>query len=111
MSTIAPKPTGALVRREHPEPHAILGAHPDNGGVVIRAFCARRREIGRRSSPPGKSVLDDEIHPGGVFEGRARGREAAAAATSSRSTTARAASSRSTIRTRSARRSASSTCT
>jgi len=27
-----------LVRGEHHDPHAILGAHPANGGVVVRAF-------------------------------------------------------------------------
>ncbi|MGH2801922.1 MAG: GlgB N-terminal domain-containing protein, partial [Thermoleophilaceae bacterium] len=27
-----------VVKREHPDPHHVLGAHPSNGGVVLRAF-------------------------------------------------------------------------
>ena len=27
-----------LVRGEHHDPHAILGAHPSEGGTVVRAF-------------------------------------------------------------------------
>jgi hypothetical protein len=28
----------ALVRREHGNPHGILGAHAEDGGVVLSAF-------------------------------------------------------------------------
>ena len=27
-----------LVRREHGNPHSVLGAHPQNGGVAMRAL-------------------------------------------------------------------------
>ena len=27
-----------IVRREHANPHDVLGAHPADGGAVIRAF-------------------------------------------------------------------------
>ena len=28
----------AVVGRDHPDPHHLLGAHPSNGDVVVRAF-------------------------------------------------------------------------
>src|SRR3954447_25732253 len=61
-----------LITRQHANPHGYLGAHPDNGSVVIRTF------------PPGapkvEGVVADGthaglecVHPGGVFEGRIEG--------------------------------------
>ena len=35
--------SSALVARELPDPHALLGAHPDDGGVVVRACRPGRR--------------------------------------------------------------------
>src|SRR5919199_5589531 len=64
-----------LLAREHPQPHAFLGAHPDgDGAVVVRAF---------RPAAAGVTVVADgvdpvaleQIHPGGVFEGRLPGVE------------------------------------
>ena len=110
MTTVAKSDLDALARREHPEPHAILGAHPSDDGVVVRAFRpvgavgvgqadqGQGRGAGARSTPPGSSRASSRA-------------PSCRCATSSRSTTARAASSRSTTRTRSCRRSASSTCT
>ena len=38
MSTVATGELEAIVRREHANPHSILGAHPHDGGVVIRTL-------------------------------------------------------------------------
>ena len=36
----------SLARREHPEPHGILGAHPgEDGTVVVRALRPAARSI------------------------------------------------------------------
>jgi 1,4-alpha-glucan branching enzyme len=67
MTTIAKNDLEALVRREHPEPHAILGAHASNGGVVVRALRPSAESVTVKPSR-GKSVPMTEIHPGGVFE-------------------------------------------
>jgi 1,4-alpha-glucan branching enzyme len=68
MSTVATSELDALVRREHSNPHGVLGAHPSSGGVVVRAL---------RPAASAVTVLIDgkpaaelqQIHPGGVFEG------------------------------------------
>ena len=62
-----------LLAREHPQPHAFLGAHPDDGdGVVVRAF---RPAAAAVSVVPdqGEPVALEQVHPGGVFEGRLPG--------------------------------------
>jgi 1,4-alpha-glucan branching enzyme len=65
--TVATRDLEALVRREHHNPHGVLGAHPATGGVVIRAL--------RPAAASVTVILDDGsrhamelIHPGGVFE-------------------------------------------
>ena len=50
MTTIAKTELDALARREHPEPHAILGAHPVATAASSSAPCARPRTR-CRSSP------------------------------------------------------------
>ena len=67
MTTIAKNDLDALVRREHPEPHSILGAHPSEGGVVVRALRPSAESVAVKPSR-GKSVPMTEIHPGGIFE-------------------------------------------
>jgi 1,4-alpha-glucan branching enzyme len=78
MTTVAPTELDALVRREHSNPHAILGphpaAHPAPDGVAIRVL--------RPAASAITAVLDDgtelelrQIHPGGVFEGVLEGGE------------------------------------
>ena len=72
--TVATAELELLVRREHSNPHSVLGAHPLNGGVVVRAL---------RPAAVGVNVLIDgnepvemrQIHPGGVFEGVIDGAE------------------------------------
>jgi 1,4-alpha-glucan branching enzyme len=57
-----------IVRREHPDPHAVLGAHPADGGVLIRAL--RPAAVGVTAvTEDGASTELSPVHPGGVFEG------------------------------------------
>src|SRR5581483_6788786 len=72
--SVATQDLDALVKREHHNPHAILGAHPDSEGVVIRALrpaaCAITAHI------DGQDLLElEQIHAGGVFEGVVAGAE------------------------------------
>src|ERR671932_1511126 len=63
-----------LVRREHADPHSILGAHPHDGGVVVRAFRPAASAV--RVVPEGEDAVALEcVHPGGVFEGVVDGAE------------------------------------
>jgi 1,4-alpha-glucan branching enzyme len=63
-----------IARREHPDPHHVLGAHPCNGGVVVRAFRpAAERVLARPDS--GEPVQLEQRHPAGVFEGKLDGAE------------------------------------
>jgi 1,4-alpha-glucan branching enzyme len=57
-----------LVRREHPDPHRLLGAHPCNGGVVVRAFRPAAERILARPVG-GEPVSLEQRHPAGLFEG------------------------------------------
>jgi 1,4-alpha-glucan branching enzyme len=62
----------AIVQRDLAEPHRVLGAHPDNGGVVIRTFRPDAAKV--RARPEGGEAIDLELrHPGGVFEGTIKG--------------------------------------
>ncbi len=54
-----------LVARDHPNPHAVLGAHPAAGGAVIRALRPGAESVVVR---PFGTVLEP-VHPAGVFEG------------------------------------------
>jgi 1,4-alpha-glucan branching enzyme len=56
-----------VVRRDHPDPHHILGAHPNNGGVVVRAFRPGAEHV--RVLPEGaRPVEAEQLHPSGLFE-------------------------------------------
>jgi 1,4-alpha-glucan branching enzyme len=68
MTTVAGEELEALVRRLHHNPHGVLGAHPENGGVVIRAFRPAANEITAHLHA-GPTIGLHQIHPGGVFEG------------------------------------------
>jgi 1,4-alpha-glucan branching enzyme len=62
----------AIVRRDLAEPHRLLGAHADNGGVVIRTFRPDAAKV--VAKPEGKEPVELELrHPGGVFEGTIEG--------------------------------------
>ncbi len=72
MTTVADSQLDALARREHADPHAILGAHPDGDGVVIRAL--RPAAVLVSAQPAGgEPVKLEQIHPSGIFEGRIKG--------------------------------------
>jgi 1,4-alpha-glucan branching enzyme len=62
-----------LVRREHPDPHQVLGAHACNGGVVVRAFRPAAEKVVARVD--GSAVPLTQSHPAGLFEGTVDGAE------------------------------------
>ncbi len=67
--TVASSELDALARREHAQPHSVLGAHPDNGGVVIRTLRPAAQTVAVKPAK-GKAVALQQIHPAGIFEGR-----------------------------------------
>src|SRR5438270_5680952 len=66
--TVTTEELETLVRREHSNPHAILGAHREDGHVVIRALRPAACEI-HAELDGGPEVTLEQIRPGGVFEG------------------------------------------
>jgi 1,4-alpha-glucan branching enzyme len=72
MTTLAPTELDSLIRREHSNPHAVLGAHPDPAGVVVRAFRPAARAITAHTDDGATSELE-QIHPAGFFEGLVEG--------------------------------------
>jgi 1,4-alpha-glucan branching enzyme len=63
-----------VVRREHADPHHVLGAHPSNGGVVLRTFRPAADQVLARPDG-GKPIALEQRHPAGVFEGMVDGAE------------------------------------
>jgi 1,4-alpha-glucan branching enzyme len=69
MSPVATSELDALARREHPQPHAVLGAHPGkNGSVTVRVLRPSAEKVSVKPAK-GKSVTLKQIHPAGIFEG------------------------------------------
>ena len=95
---------------EHADPHAVLGAHPDDGGVVVRAFRPGGGGGDRAAATTGDAVTLEQLHPGGVFEGVLDGAELPLRYELEVDYGGRHVHACAT-RTRSCRRSASSTCT
>ena len=61
-----------VVARRHSDPHQVLGAHPLDDGVVVRAFRPDAREVLAR--PEGAEfVMLEQRHPAGLFEGLLHG--------------------------------------
>jgi 1,4-alpha-glucan branching enzyme len=59
----------AVVARDLSDPHRLLGAHPLDGGVVVRAFRpAAARVVARPEG--GEPVELAQRHPAGLFEGK-----------------------------------------
>ncbi|HEX2708057.1 MAG TPA: hypothetical protein VHM66_08640, partial [Solirubrobacterales bacterium] len=57
-----------LVACDQPDPHALLGAHPRNGSVEVRAF--RPGALAVRVHAAGREpVALHQSHPAGVFDG------------------------------------------
>jgi 1,4-alpha-glucan branching enzyme len=60
-----------VVRRDHPDPHHVLGAHPSGDHVVVRAFRPDAEAL--RVLPEGDEPVELELtHPAGFFEGIVR---------------------------------------
>jgi 1,4-alpha-glucan branching enzyme len=68
VTTVAGPELESLIRREHPNPHDVLGAHSERGGVVIRALRPAARAITVHLDDGATAELEP-VHPGGVFEG------------------------------------------
>src|ERR687890_1176647 len=60
-----------LLARQHAQPHGYLGAHSENGSVVVRAFRPAAANVTVVAG--GKRESLERVHPGGVFEGRLDG--------------------------------------
>jgi 1,4-alpha-glucan branching enzyme len=61
-----------LAARDHPEPHAVLGAHPEDGGVAIRAYRPAAERILARLADE-REVELEPCHVSGFFEGVVEG--------------------------------------
>src|SRR5437763_3573721 len=72
--SVATQELDQLVRREHANPHGVLGAHASNGGVVIRALRPAACAVTGRQDDGSTAELE-QIHAGGVFEGQLTGAE------------------------------------
>jgi 1,4-alpha-glucan branching enzyme len=72
--TVATAELDALARREHAQPHSILGAHAGPGGVTVRVLRPGALKVSVKPSK-GKAVELEPIHPAGIFEGTLAGAE------------------------------------
>jgi 1,4-alpha-glucan branching enzyme len=63
-----------VVRREHADPHHVLGAHPSNGGVVVRTYRPAADKVLARPDG-GDAIPLEQRHPAGLFEGLVSGAE------------------------------------
>jgi 1,4-alpha-glucan branching enzyme len=63
-----------IAEHDHHDPHSILGAHPGEGGVVVRAF--RPGAAAVRVAPEGSGrVRMKRVHPAGIYEATVKGAE------------------------------------
>jgi 1,4-alpha-glucan branching enzyme len=60
-----------ILARDHADPHAYLGAHTQDGAVVVRAFRPAAASVTVVAG--GDRTPLEQVHPGGVFEGRLKG--------------------------------------
>ncbi len=70
--TVVTSELDALARREHSQPHAVLGAHQTDRGVVIRALRPAAKTVAVKPSK-GKTVELEQVHPAGIFEATIEG--------------------------------------
>jgi 1,4-alpha-glucan branching enzyme len=57
-----------ILRRDHPDPHHFLGAHPQGDSVVVRAFRPNATRV--RILLEGDQAAElERVHPAGLFEG------------------------------------------
>ena len=99
-----------VVAGEHPDPHSVLGAHRDAGGVVVRVFRPARR-IGARAAAAGRARRARAGPPGRRLRGRAGAQAHAPALPPGGRLSGRSRRSRCAIRTRSCPRSETSIST
>ena len=63
-----------IAGHDHHDPHSILGAHPGERGVVVRAF--RPGAAAVRVAPEGSGrVRMKRVHPAGIYEATVKGAE------------------------------------
>jgi 1,4-alpha-glucan branching enzyme len=62
-----------ILARDHADPHSFLGAHPQNGGVVVRVYRPGAEKL-RVKSDAVEAELE-LLHPDGLFEGVLAGAE------------------------------------
>ena len=72
MSTAASPELDAVARREHADPHRVLGPHPAPDGVIVRVYRPAAEKVSIKPSK-GKSVVLEQVHPAGIFEGLIEG--------------------------------------
>ena len=63
----------ALVNGRTTDPHAVLGAHRADGGVVVRAYRPAAERVTVRAD--GVETAAEQVHPAGVFEAAIAGAE------------------------------------
>ena len=63
----------AIVHRDLADPHRLLGAHPHNGGVVVRAFRPAAAKVLARVEGSKQPIELTQRHPAGLFEGEVAG--------------------------------------
>lgn len=61
-----------VVARRHWDPHHVLGAHPVEGGILVRAFRPDARTVLARLDG-GERVALEQRHRAGLFEASLRG--------------------------------------
>ena len=76
-----------LIARQHANPHAYLGAHPENGSVVVRAFRPAAAKVERRRGPTASTRRSSRSIPAASSRATSRA-PSCRSPTSSRSTTA-----------------------
>ena len=62
----------AVARREHADPHNVLGPHAAPDGVIVRVFRPAAEKVSVKPAK-GKSVVLEQVHPAGIFEGKIEG--------------------------------------
>ena len=67
---IAPADREALLAADHSDPFSVLGAHPSDGGIVIRAFVPGAHGLQVTNPDSGHALADlDRIDDAGLFAG------------------------------------------
>ena len=65
LSGISDQEIGSFLAGEHAYPHALLGPHPRDGGVIIRAYHPEVAQVDLILA--GEVLPMEKVHPGGLF--------------------------------------------